>query len=74
MIDGPPPEGRHGSALKTLAHDLGNLAYRLSFLSENLKHQIADTESRREATELLDDTAARLREGIEKLREIAPHV
>ncbi len=74
MIDGPPPAGGHSRTLRALAHDLGNLAYRLTFLSENLKRQIADPEERDEAAAMIDDTVAKLRAGIETLREIAPHV
>ena len=57
--------------LKTVAHDLGNLANRLTFLGENLKEQLADAEHCCEATELLDDTTDRMREMMETLHEIA---
>ena len=56
-------------ALKSLAHDLGNLAYRLTFLSANLQTQIPDAVHREEAVSLLRDTDERLRRMIEMLRE-----
>jgi len=62
--------GRSGEVLKSLAHDLGNLAYRLSFLSANLESQIPDTSHRAEAVALLRDTTQRLQHVIEKLREV----
>ena len=64
------PVGRVG-ALKSLAHDLGNLAYRLSFLSANLEAQIPDPGHRAEAVALLHDTNIRLRQAIDLLREVA---
>ena len=62
--------GRTGELLKSLAHDLGNLAYRLTFLSANLEAQIPDPGHRDEALSLLRDTTARLQQAIEKLREV----
>jgi hypothetical protein len=56
--------------LRALAHDLGNLSYRLSFLTLNLKAQIPDPGHRAEAVALLEDTTARLQQVIEKLREV----
>ncbi len=60
--------------LKTVAHDLGNLANRLTFLGENLKEQLADSDHRSEAAELLDDTTDRMREMMDTLHEIAGDV
>ncbi len=71
--EGVPPTSRQ-RALRSLAHDLGNLAYRLTFLTENLKNQIPDPAHREEAVTLLEDTAARLRATIASLREEADHV
>ena len=62
-------EGR-GGTLKSLAHDLGNLAYRLTFLSANLQTQIPDPAQRDEAGALLRDTDAKLRRTIETLRRM----
>ena len=63
------PVGR-GGTLRSLAHDLGNLAYRLTFLSANLESQIPDPGQRAEAVALLHDTSERLRQAIELLREV----
>jgi len=70
--EGAAPAGRQ-RALRTLAHDLGNLAYRLTFLTENLKRQIPDPAHREEAVALLEDTTAKLRATIASLREEADH-
>ena len=56
--------------VKSLVHDLGNLAYRLTFLTANLQAQIPDAGHREEALALLRDTTTRLQEAIEKLREV----
>lgn len=64
--DGPVP----ADPLRTVAHDLGNLAYRLSLLSANLSAQIADPGHRGEAVALLQDTADRLRKAADRLREL----
>ena len=70
---GSEPVGR-GEALKSLAHDLGNLAYRLTFLAANLESQIPDPVQRTEAAALLQDTNTRLGQIIERLREVAKDV
>ena len=57
-------------ALRTLAHDLGNLASRLTMLSANLQAQIPDPAGRSDAVALLEDTARRLREVITGIREV----
>jgi len=54
---------------KRIAHDLGNLAYRLTLLAENLRSQIQDEARRDQAVALLADTAARLREAASSLGE-----
>jgi len=72
--EGAPPAAARQRALRTLAHDLGNLAYRLTFLAENLRHQIPDPGHRDEAVALLEDTVSRMRATIASLREEADHV
>ena len=64
----------NGKRLRTLAHDLGNLANRLGFLGENLKEQLSDPEQQTEATDLLEDTTDKMRGMIETLREVAEDV
>ena len=59
-----------GAILKGLIHDLGNLAYRLTFLSANLETRIPDPRQRDESIALLQDTTERLRLVIEKLKEV----
>ena len=66
-----PPGGAREPILRTLAHDLGNLAYRLDFLTRNLSSQIPDLAHRQEAVALLEDTSARLREAIARLRGLS---
>jgi hypothetical protein len=58
------------AALRTVAHDLGNLASRLTLLSANLQAQIPDEGRRSEAVSLLEDTAMKIRQAIGKLREV----
>jgi hypothetical protein len=57
-----------------MAHDLGNLAYRLTFLTENLRTQIPDPAHRDEAVALLEDTLSKLNATIASLREESDHV
>lgn len=65
------PDGRdRRSALRTLAHDVGNLAARLMFLSANLHARLTDAAFREETTALLDDSTQRLQEMARKLREM----
>lgn len=66
------PEGAGGNAaaLRTIAHDLGNLAYRLTFLRESLARHVPDPVVRSEAEELLADTIARLQALTGRIREI----
>ncbi len=70
--DPPPAGGRE--ALRGVAHDLGNLASRLTLLSENLKDRIGEPEARDEAVALLEDTTVRLRLLARRIREVAPDV
>lgn len=60
-------DGDRKRVLKDIAHDLGNLSYRLGLLTENLKAAIPESTSRVEAIALLEDTAKRLRVIVEKL-------
>ena len=71
--EGPTPDG-HRRALKSVAHDLGNLSYRLTFFTDNLKGQIPDAGFRAEAIALLENTTSRLQQLIEKLRDVEKHV
>ncbi|HEY3174794.1 MAG TPA: hypothetical protein VGK94_03440 [Candidatus Polarisedimenticolia bacterium] len=65
-----PPASAMRAALRTVAHDLGNLASRLTLLSANLQAQIPDEGRRSEAVSLLEDTAMKIRQAIGKLREV----
>ena len=65
-----PNPDEPGDLVKNLVHDLGNLAYRLTFLTANLQAQIPDPGHREEALALLRDTTARLQEAIERLRKV----
>mgnify|MGYP001615309055 CR=1 FL=1 len=65
------PDGRdRRSALRTLAHEVGNLAARLTFLSANLQGRLTDAADRLETTALLEDSTRRLQEIARKLREM----
>ena len=70
------PESADGRAvaLRAIAHDLGNLAYRLTFLRESLARHVPDPAARAEADELLEDTVARLQALTERIREIGRDV
>lgn len=46
--------------LRSTAHEIRNLVYRLSFLSENLDQTMSGQADRQEARELLADTMERL--------------
>ena len=65
-----PAAGSAARTLRSLAHDLGNLAYRLDFFRLNLKGQIPDEAARSSADALLADTTESLRRVIERLREV----
>ncbi len=69
-----PEQDGQRQALRSLAHDLDNLSYRLTFFSENLKVQVPDTPFRAEATALLEDTTSRLRHLIQIVRNVEEHV
>ena len=62
--------GDSSEVLRGLAHDLGNLAYRLTFLTANLQSQIPDPAHRGEAIDLLNDTTDKLGQIIEKIRKV----
>ena len=62
--------GDSSEVLRGVVHDLGNLAYRLTFLSANLQAQIPDPTHRGEALDLLIDTTDKLNQMIEKLRKV----
>lgn len=65
------PGARPGPSLRSLAHDLSNLAYRLSFLTANLEAQIPGSRERGEATALLQDTTRSLERIVARLREMS---
>ena len=66
-----PQDGRdRRSALSTLAHDVVNLAARLTLLSANLQSRLADPADRDETTALLGDSSQRLQDIARKLREM----
>ena len=56
--------------LRSVAHDIANLAYRLTFLGQNLRELVPDASRRDEAIALLDDTASGLQRAAETLRSI----
>jgi len=58
-------------SLRTAAHDLNNLHYRLTLLSERLEGEIPGVEAREAAKDLLKDTSARLAEIVRSLRGLA---
>ncbi len=57
--------------LRSAAHDLRNLAYRLTFLTASLEKDMAPSAARTEASDLLADTTARLNSIAEELRRLA---
>jgi hypothetical protein len=61
-------------ALRSVAHDLGNLSYRLIFFSGNLRAQVPDMPFRAEAIALLEDPTSRLRHLIQMVRNVEEHV
>ncbi len=65
-----PVSRKTRQAIKGAAHDLGNLAYRLTFLTESLRAQIPEAGPRADAIELLEDTTSKLTAIIEKLSEV----
>ena len=76
MSGKPDPSAQDGQrkALRSVAHDLGNLSYRLTFFSENLKAQVPDSPFRAEAIALLEDTTSRIRHLIQMVRNVEEHV
>ena len=67
--EGESTEDR-ATRLRSVAHDLGNLAYRLTFLGQNLRELVPDASRRDEAVALLDDTASGLQQAAETLRSM----
>lgn len=65
-----PAAGSTARTLRSLAHDLSNLAYRLDFFRLNLGAQIPDEAARSGAEALLADTTDALRRVIKRLREV----
>jgi len=57
--------------LASAAHDLNNLLYRLSILSENLQSEIPEPAARDEARDLLADTSRRLSTIVDRLRRLS---
>lgn len=76
------PASKHSRILSTMAHDMGNLASRLIFLTANLKRELtafrqldeSSNESSNETTELLEDTHRQLQRMAVCLREVAKDV
>ena len=70
------PEAADGRtlALKAIAHDLGNLAYRLTFLRASLARHVPDAAARSDAEELLEDTIAGLQALTGRIRGICRDV
>ncbi|MFQ5701091.1 MAG: hypothetical protein ACE5HU_04525 [Acidobacteriota bacterium] len=64
----------HSRTLRTAAHELGNLASRLVFLSASLKSGIRDPAQRQEASEMLEDTHRKLQRMAASIRKIADDV
>jgi len=69
-----PGEDSQRQALRSMAHDLGNLSYRLIIFSGNLRAQVPDMPFRAEAIALLEDTTARLGHIIQMVRNVEEHV
>ena len=68
----PTPDGPdRRSSLSTLAHDVVNLAARLTVLSANLQPLLTNAADRDETTALLGDSTRRLQEVARVLREMA---
>jgi len=57
--------------LSSAAHDLNNLLYRLSILSETLQSQLPEPAMRDEARDLLEDTGRRLSAIVDRLRRLS---
>ena len=58
--------------LRSAAHDLRNLAYRLTFLGASLERDMAPSDARTEAGDLLTDTTARMNAIAEDLITVSP--
>jgi hypothetical protein len=57
--------------MRSAAHDLRNLTYRLKLLGETLRGNDGPRETREEMLALVEDTAAQLQRVAERLRSIA---
>ncbi len=57
--------------LRSAAHDLRNLSYRLALLTQNLEKAMEPSAARAEAGDLLGDTRSRLDAIAEELRSLA---
>ncbi|HZE88585.1 MAG TPA: hypothetical protein VE404_03510 [Verrucomicrobiae bacterium] len=61
------PDGVH-RALSTAAHDLNNVRFRLTLLTDSFRDHLEDPKSRDEAREMLMDTARLVGDIIDRLR------
>ncbi|MBI3449085.1 MAG: hypothetical protein HY049_09240 [Acidobacteria bacterium] len=64
---GPAPEGVH-RALRAAAHDLNNVRYRLTLLTDSFHDRLQDPKARDDAREMLLDTTRLLGDIIDRLR------
>jgi signal transduction histidine kinase len=57
--------------LRSAAHEIRNLVYRLSFLSENLSQVMTASPAREEAREMLADTVERMTRLADRLKALS---
>jgi len=57
--------------IRSVAHDLRNLLYRLTLLSDSMKEEAPAPAARGEAREMLLDTTRRLAGAIDRLRQMS---
>lgn len=57
--------------LRSAAHDLRNIVYRLTFLSENLQREMSPSPARDEAQDLLADSTAHLTRIADSLKQLS---
>jgi hypothetical protein len=62
---------RMRTQLRTAAHDLRNLAYRLSVLTDNLRKEMPSSAARADAGDLLSDTSSRLEGMADLLKKLS---